>query len=196
MTGQAATDDTALLELAINGVSEAIIRYTEREFIATAAATRTFEYLPSERGYLDLAPYELRTITSVTLGGETVTATTGLGDGGYVPLPRNKTRELTYTYLTLRGYYAVGSRDAIYSPLLGTRDVVIVGDWGMSAVPADVELACLIAVSDLYRNPEQVSTRGSGDFSITELAQSPGSEESLPPGARRLLDPFVRPKVA
>ena len=195
MTGQAATDDTALLELAINGVSEAIIRYTEREFHAADDTTRTFEYLPHERGYLDLAPYELRTIDTVTIGGEAVTLSAGAGGGGYVPLPRNQTREGTYTYLTLRGFYSIGSTDAIYAPLLATRDVVIVGDWGMAAVPADVELACLIAVSDLYRNPEQVSTRGSGDFSITELATSPGSDESLPPGARRLLDPFVRPKV-
>jgi hypothetical protein len=79
--------------------------------------------------------------------------------------------------------------------MLVHRDVVIVGKWGMTAVPADVELACLIAVADMYRNPEQVSSRGSGDFTMSELAVNPGSEESLPPGARRLLDPFVRPKV-
>jgi hypothetical protein len=47
----------------------------------------------------------------------------------------------------------------------------------------------------MYRNPEQVSSRGSGDFTMSELAVNPGSEESLPPGSRRLLDPFVRPKV-
>ena len=93
VTGQAATDDTALLELAINGVSEAIIRYTEREFHAADDTTRTFEYLPHERGYLDLAPYELRTIDTVTIGGEAVTLSAGAGGGGYVPLPRNQTRE-------------------------------------------------------------------------------------------------------
>lgn len=196
-TGQAATDDTALLTLAINGVSEAARRYCAREFVdpsgTNADVTRTFEYDGS--GYLDLAPYDLRSITSVALAGLALTATTGAGDGDYVTLPRNGTAEGTILYLTIRGYYKLGSASWIYSPVLATRDVVIVGKWGMTAVPADVELACLIAVSDLYRNPEQVSSRGSGDFTISELAENPGSEEALSPGARKLLEQYVRPKV-
>jgi hypothetical protein len=198
VTGTAASDDTALLTLAINGVSAAIARYTAREFVDPSGnntdVSRTFDY--DGGGYLDFAPYDLRSpVTSITLGGAALTVSTGVGDGDYQLKPRAGTVDGTYTYLDMRGFYKLGARYTIFSPMLVHRDVVIVGKWGMTAVPADVEVACLIAVADMYRNPEQVSSRGSGDFTMSELAVNPGSEESLPPGARRLLDPFVRPKV-
>lgn len=188
-TGQPATDDVALLTLAINGASEAIRRYTGRQFFPETDATKTFEYDGS--GYLNLAPYDLRNATSVTLGGQTLTATTGAGDGDYVTMPRNQTAEGTYLYLILRGYFRLGPSHFLYSPVLKTRDVVIVGDWGMTAVPNDIYMACLIAVDDLYRNPEQAQGRGSGEFQIVEEARTPGSL-GLPNGVVELIDPYRR----
>jgi hypothetical protein len=196
MTGNQSTDDVALAVLAINGASDLIIQYTEREFFPSTGLTRTFEYGGNSAGYLDFSPYDLRNITSITIGGAATTMSTGTGDGDFVPMPRNRTPEGTYTYLTMRDYYRLARVDWINAPIVNTRDVVIVGDWGMVAVPPRVELACLIAAADLYRNPEQGSSRGAGDFQVTELQENPGSDESLPAGARRILDSFVRPKVS
>jgi hypothetical protein len=76
VTGTMATDDVALLTIAIKGVSAAIARYTSREFVDPSGnntdVSRTFDY--DGGGYLDFAPYDLRSITSITLGGSALTA--------------------------------------------------------------------------------------------------------------------------
>lgn len=188
-SGNGVADDVNLLSIAIDGVSEAIRRYTGRQFIPENGATKTFEYDGS--GFLNFAPYELRSVTSATLAGQTLTATTGQGDGDYVPMPRNKTAEGTYLYWTTRGYFRLGPSHYIWSPVLKTRDVVITGDWGMPAIPADIELACLIAVDDMYRNPEQAQSRGAGEFQLVEEPRTPGST-GLPAGVVELIDPYKR----
>lgn len=194
-SGTVSTDDTAIIELLINGVSNAIAKHTGREFVSegNSASDKTFRY--DGDGFLNLAPYEARSITSVTIGGVVLTAGDGAGAGDYLARPRNKTAEGTYTYIDVRAYLKPYPTNSLYSIVLNERDAVVNGTWGCSAVPADVVLACLIAVADLYRNPEQVQNRGSGDFAISELQDNPGSAESLPFGARRLLEPFIRPAV-
>lgn len=197
-TGVGATDDVTLLTLAINGASEAIINASEREpfdpTTTNADLARTFEYDGS--GFLNLAPYDLRAITSVTLGGQTLTLTTGAGDGDYVPMPRNKNRWGTYDYLTIRGYFRLGPSHFLSSPILKTRDVVVTGKWGLSysggpPVPNEMYLACLIAVDDLYRNPEQAQSRGAGEFQVVEAPRTPG-ESGLPQGSLEQLEPLRR----
>ena len=196
--GQSATDDTTLLELAINGVSAALINYTEREPFdptgSNADLARTFEYDGS--GFLNLAPYDLRSITSITLGGQMLSATTGAGDGDYVPMPRNKNRWGTYDYLIIRGYFKLGPSHFLSSPILRTRDVVITGKWGISysggpGVPDEMYQACLIGVDDRYRNPEQAAQRGAGEFQIVEEPRVPGSG-GLPQGAIDEVEPLRR----
>lgn len=193
-SGTTAGDDTQILTILINSVSRAITRYCQREFVPTNAATRTFEY--RGQGFLSLAPYDLRNITSVSLAGQALVASTGVGSGDFYPMPRNAGFDGTYLYLVLKRYLQVYPPNSLYAPTLNERDLVIVGDWGMAAVPADVKLACLIAVADMYRNPEQTATRGTGDFAVSEIQDSnPGSDDSLPHGAIRLLEPFVRPTI-
>ena|GEM_PF-3230588 len=198
-TGQSATDDTVLLTQAINGVSAAIINYTEREPFdptgSNADLARTFEYDGS--GFLNLAPWDLRSITSITLGGQTLTLTDGAGGGDYVPMPRNKNRWGTYDYLIIRGYFKLGPSHFLSSPILKTRDVVITGKWGISTavppagVPDEMYTACLIGVDDRYRNPEQAEQRGAGEFQIVEAPRTPGSG-GLPQGAIDELEPLRR----
>lgn len=192
--GTASDDDIRMVTIEINSVSDAITRLTQREFFPTNSAVRTFEYLGNSRGYLDFAPYDLRDVSSITLGGQALTASAGAGDGDYVPFPRNQTLEGTYTYMAIRGYYRLGS-ELLQAPVLDTRDVVITGDWGMAAIPPAANRACLIAVCDLYRNPEQADSRGSGDFQITEEPRAAGADGLLPTGALDLLETFMRPKV-
>jgi hypothetical protein len=194
-TGTASTDDTAIVELLINGVSNAIAKHTGREFVSEGAGSsdKTFRY--DGDGFLNLAPYEARSISAVTVGGVALVAGDGAGSGDYLSMPRNKTTEGTYTYLSVRAYLKPYPTNSLYAIVLNERDAVVTGVWGCATVPADVVLACLIAVADLYRNPEQVQTRGSGEFQISELQDNPGSAESLPLGARRLLEPFIRPAV-
>jgi hypothetical protein len=193
VSGMAATDDTNVITLLINGVSNAIAKHCERQFIPETAATHTFKYTGD--GLINIAPYEIRAITTLTIGGITLVAGTGIGDGDYIPQPRDQSAEDTYLWIDTRAYvYKYPRNGYLLAPLLNQRDVVIVGNFGMAAVPADVEMAALIAVADMYRNPEQAATRGSGDFQISEIQE--GGGDPLPSESVKLLAPYVRPKVA
>ena len=180
------------LPILISAMSRAIGRYTQRQFVGLNHPTsdggpvdtavevaRRFAYDGS--GYLSLAPYEARSISSVTLDGDALTEyTTGsdLDSDEYAPRPLQQTPEGTYLSLMLFETNA----DAI---------VEVTGLWGIVDVPEDVELACLHAVSDAYRNPEGVPSRSIGDGLVVGEDSEEGG--SLPRAARALLSPLCRP---
>ena len=176
----------------VSAMSKAIGRYTQRQFIGLndptapggaidvgAEVARRYEYDGS--GYLSLAPYEARSISAITLDGDALTerATGGALDSDeYLPRPLMQTPEGTYLSLAL--------------PESNCGSIVeVTGLWGIVDVPADVELACLHAVSDGYRNPEGVPSRSIGDGLI--LGEDSDEGGSLPRAARALLSPLCRP---
>lgn len=78
-------------------------------------------------------------------------------------------------------------------PVYFEIEVSVSGYWGVGAAPADVELACLIAVANQYRDPEGFATRQIGDLSFSEVAEvGDVVGRSLPPDARALLGPYRR----
>lgn len=185
---------TALLELLINGYSRAVANYTQREFKSALASPdnqpRQFRY--AGRGVLPLHPYEARAIDQIvlhtdqpTVSQRTLTAASPTVEGEWRAEPRGKTREGTYLWLVL--------------PQVGVSaqwetEVTVTGDWGAGTVPADVELACLIAVAAGYRNPEAFASRGLGELDFSQQPE-PDVGASLPPAARRLLYPYRRPVI-
>lgn len=190
------TDNSAdpLLETLINAYSKAIINYVEREFKPkTDDATRVFRY--DNGGYLSLAPYDLRSVTTVTLYSDLPTSSQDVLDpqsdtieSEYRLEPRQGTPEGTYLWMVLPNV----TRSAWRRARVG--QVSILGNWGMNETPADVELACLIAVANSYRNPEGFASRSLGELSFTEAdtAAAVGGAQSLPPDARALLGPYKR----
>lgn len=187
----ATTDETDEHEDNINAYSNAIAAYTSRRFAPPEnAVAKTFRYDGS--GYLNLAPFELRGApTLVEYGTEFEGTPVTITARDYRLEPRGGDH-LTGTYLWLslprmgRGSFPHSS------PTPFDLEVRITGDWGPSAVPADVELACRIAAANAYRNPDG---RGAGDEDFGEEdfgAERPGVGLSLPQDARALLGPYVR----
>lgn len=192
-----ATQDSAdeALVFLINWVSQAIQNYTKREFVPTdhldsnddpvAGATRKFDYTGA--GFLSLAPYELREITSISLYSDE-TSPQELTSRDYRLEPRGRTEQGTYLALEL----VPGTRwHTMYD--FG-YEVSITGDWGMATVPADVEGAALIMIKDLRMNPGGFSSYNVGPVQVSEREPAFGTIPigSIPPGARRALAPYLR----
>lgn len=169
--------------LYINAYSKAISNYCRREFHPTTAATRDFIYDGS--GILNLAPYELRTATAIKLYSDQPSLQQQTLDGTQYRLePIGRTPEGTYLALNTILPGRLPSQYAF------EWQVTITGDWGMAAVPADVQLATLIAVDDAYRNPGGFQTVQVG--AGTSFEEPVGAGGSLPAASLRLLIPYRR----
>ena len=148
-------DQDGVLEKLIDRASLAIMRRFEREFAPKApaqdsdpAVARTFAY--AGRGVLDLAPYDLRSATSVEIDVDTGAPTT-LAAADY------KQRSLP-------------ARDGVFTSLrlprrTREREVRVTGRWSFASVPADVEHMCIVTVGIWFRR--DVAAFGS-TFSLDE----------------------------
>lgn len=167
--------DDAITDL-IDRASKMILNFTGREFApATTSDTRTFVY--EGNGQLDLAPYDLRSVTSLSIDVETTspTALTAGTDFFFRPKPNP---DGTYTWLT-----GLPARSA-------DSEVSITGAWGFSSVPADVEDSCIKTVALWLRRDVSAFTT---TFNIAEdRAERP---ESLPSAVRAALWHYRRARV-
>lgn len=117
----------------ITSASDAVSRYCQRQFIAETNVSKTFEW--DQTGaprFVDLAPYELSKLDSVTLDVDSDSPVV-LSDEDFRLWPKPNPDG---TYLALRlnplGISPTASRWG------SSREVTVKGDWGMAAVPADV----------------------------------------------------------
>lgn len=194
-----ANADSDRLTILINSYSTAIKKYCAREFESGGTATRKFRY--EGNGFLDLAPYDLRSITSVTAYTDlptseqvTLAAASSTTEADYRLMPLNATDEGTYLWMLLPQLDVKFSSTTGYQPseLKGVQ-VSVAGTWGMATVPADVELACIVAVVNAYRNPGSFQSVSVGGYSLTEVPDvSIDGSRSLPVDARNLLAPYRR----
>lgn len=176
---RAAQASDEAIEAKIKWYSEAINDYCEREFGPTTPAplTRTFRY--NGRGYLSLAPYDLRTVDSIIVD-------TGAGGS-------------PWTLTTSDWAYAgdAGGDGSYWSLVLPERRLpvlmTVTGAWGTAEVPGAVEAACVMAVGDAIRNPEGFSSRSIGELAYSEVDEPPAAAgRNLPPDARAMLGPHRR----
>lgn len=137
------TEQDEIIEQLITRASAAITRHCDREFVPTPGVERVLLYEPNERGYLSLAPYDLRTATQVQIDTDNGSPTE-IEAADYRLYPRGGP-DGVYTYMRL--YVRTGT-----SSVWGDeREVTITGDWGFEAVPADVEQACIETVGLVLR---------------------------------------------
>lgn len=183
------TSRDALIGTLISDMSKAIINEVDREFApATAAATRRFQ-LQNGALTMDLAPYDLRSVTAVTLNPEAANATVLTVTTDYQLVPFQP-RDGTY----------LGVRFAANLPNLHTSDttrdfgytlVDVAGAWGFSTVPDDVERACIIAVTaSLRRDLTELAIAGIEDPQA--IAPEGPATHALPPATRRIIAPYRR----
>ena len=172
----------------INGYSLSIRQYTNRQFYREDGATKTFGYNGAS-GSLDLAPFELRNLTSITLAG-----TLYVLDLDYQMAPVGKSLDGTWWKVVFAS--PIGDSH-VYGPRPLARFgyiVTIVGDWGTASIPDNVSLACKFAVANAYRNPEGYARRTVGPVIGEEAAtgERSGRVLELPPDAIDLLEGSTR----
>jgi hypothetical protein len=191
------TQQDPLIASLITRASDTIHRQTGREFApATTSATRAFAYTGG--GILDLYPYDVRSITAMTIDSDGGTPTTLVANTDYQlrPLPA---RDGVYQYLRLLtqdtgdpGVLTPGwpSDGAPSSRVPSERQISITGAWGFATVPGDIEHACIVTVVTWLRADVQAF---STSFSIDEgRLQRP---EALPSAVQALLAPYRRVSV-
>ena len=201
-----ASQDSQLARL-LKGYSRAVQKYSRREWLPeVAGAARRLSY--NGLGYLSLAPWDLRTVTSIvmftdlpTAQQRTLVAGSPTVEGEYRLLPAGLTEEGTYRALALPPFTPYNNQfgaghmvdgEWVYRPPNGSYEVTVTGDWGIGYVPDDVELACLIAIKNGYENPSSMAAGSQGGFSFAEVPEQSTSswERMLPSESRALLTPY------
>ena len=183
------TNDDALIGSYITRASHAIMRYTQREFApATASATRRFEVY----GYrVSLAPYDLRSVTSVTLHPDDSSPKT-VTSSEYRLEPVTSS-DGVYTRVLLSAALDLGGSD---SDVFGTSVLSIAGAWGFTSVPEDVEHAAISTVASWLRRESEAIDVGFDGGGSDGLAPRPTGTWGLPRSVRARLDGWRRVVLA
>lgn len=173
------TEQDAIISSLVTAASKAILRFSRQEFApANTTATRSFEY--DRRGFLDLSPYSLQTITTIQVDTDDASPTT-LTTDQWRPYPLNNPDGV---YSALRLWIAGGR--AIWL----NRRVAVTGVWGYPSIPEDVALAAKLTVAIwLRREVSAFSKTMNLDVAKVELPSE------IPTVAKGLLTPYVRQVV-
>jgi hypothetical protein len=176
-----------VIESLIARASRVIMRWCEREFApASTGVARPFRY---DNGRIDLSPYDLRAVTSITLdtdlasGSQTLLTTSDYRLG---PLPAP---DGVYQWVDL--YPCSGVR-GLWWPGRFDAQATILGDWGWPAVPDDVEHACIITVAAWLRGGVSGYSRTYAQDEATVTARP----LPLPYAAQEVLASYKQPVIA
>jgi hypothetical protein len=189
------TSRDSLIDSLIAIYSKAIRDEVDREFApitgsAGTPTTRRFR-LPFAEYRLELAPYDIATISTVTLHPESaapiVLTATSQYQGHPVSKPDGVFTSIQFSAL-MTGIFT--SQTAIN---FGHVLLDVSGVWGFPSVPEPVKQACIIAVTSAMRRDVSAF-----DLAIDEgssLRPDPVGTFGLPPASRRLLAPYRRAYV-
>lgn len=174
--GISGTGRDDVISEAITAASDLIVREYEREFTSTASATRQFAV---QGDWIDVAPYDLRTITSITLDPDDEAQALTTSDYQTHPFPQ---RDGVITLIEL----LTTSRPTVTGRLVAE----IVGAWGFASVPEPVKRACVETVRAITR----ADPGGWASASVQGPQDSPAPQGTyaIPAAARRWLDPYRR----
>lgn len=173
------TEQDPITQTLITAASTAIKRHCRREFASVSTGVaRDFEYDPGD-GLLDLAPHELRSVTSVAAGEATSSLKTLLAASYrlYPLIARDGAHE------ALRLDPSLMTTISRWTAL----HVRVTGNWGIDATPVDVVLAATITVAIWLRR--DVSTFTTTFNLETDRLERPSA---LPSVAKDLLADHVR----
>lgn len=141
ITLNASTSDGLIQDL-ITQASAAITARYQREF-AAVSGTPTRRVKVTEC-LVRLAPYDLRSASSVVLNPESSSPATLTAGTDYTLEPVAHTSLGTYTELRLSRTLSI---DSTTRTNFGYALLDITGTWGAAAIPADVARACIITVA-------------------------------------------------
>lgn len=189
----------------INSYSAAAMKFLRRTWKPVEDATDKIFYYTGN-GFLSLAPFEARTIYTVTLYTDQPSSNWMVLSNGdstteaqWRARPANQTEQGTFLYMTLP---EIGPYHPYYDEPVTTLnrrnlgyEVTVNADWGVTQedVPYDIQLAIWIAVANNWRNPEGYAQRRMGPMQIMEAPDPSGTEGgALPRDSRSLLYPYRR----
>lgn len=183
-----ATGSDGQIDATISAVSRAMMVYAEREFAPlTATATRRFQILDDQ--VIDLAPYDLRALTSITLHPEgSSPRVLAVGESTLLPVDK---RYGVWTHLQLANTLSL---DSTQRQQFGFAIADIAGAWGWAAtadVPADIKRWCIEGVRAWIRDdPANWSSMAATDPRTGGPA--PDGTRALPLAVLQGLSPYVR----
>jgi len=178
------TNSDTRIQTAVTAASAACEEWTQRWLTGRTAVTNIFKV---DGLYVDFAPFDLRTATTVSLHPEG-TPTVLTANTSYQLLPIGGTDSLdTFTGMMLSAQISTYSSN---STRFGYEQVSVLGDWGPATIPADVQQAATIAAAAMVdRAADQYALPGADDGRQT-MPNSSGT--ALPWGVRQLLAPYRR----
>jgi hypothetical protein len=163
---QLQTTETELDEIlgeTITRCSRELANEFEREFAPPVEDTaRTLQFKPHRCGgplLVNLAPWDLRSAATVVVDSGLVTEQT-LTSAQW---------ELAWHDRRTGSYLALELRDVLPDVNRRRRTLTITGDWGLSEIPEDLELGCLLYVKTIMRLDVQA-------FASTPLVEALGSD--------------------
>lgn len=186
------TRDT-LISSVITACSRAIQTYCQREFKTetNGSTTRRFK-VPNLAYVVDLAPYDLRTVTTVVIHPESSSATTLTATTEYQLAP--VTLVDTYQQIKISPWVAqmhVGDTPRRFGYTLVD---VTSSTWGFASIPEDVKRAAIISVcANIDRRIDAYDT-GAMDLVNSDIGLQPSRMPtfSIPTAAMALLGPYRR----
>lgn len=185
------TGRDSLISSTITPISDAIARYCQREFVATASATRRFE-LPVGNLSVDLAPYDLRTVTTLKLHPETASPETLTAVTDYQLEPITAAYGV-YTRVRFSALKTLFNSDS--ARYFGRTQVEIAGAWGFASIPTDVKQAAIIATASALRR--DVPALDINDLAEPrQLTPDRPVNYALPAASLRMLGPYRRVGMA
>lgn len=143
----------------------------------------------TERGLIvDLAPSDLRTLTSAKLHPGETNETTLTADDHFTLEPLDKEWGV-WSKIRVADHADLSSE---YASRFGRAVLEIEGAWGFPAVPADVQYAAVTTVKSWLDRPTSEYAIRDADTNPRETFAESGGGLHIPSDARRALRPFER----
>lgn len=182
----------ALISQLITIYSSAIINEVNREFAPQTGTTQsptTRRFMLQQGSFrMDLDPYDLNTISSVTVAPEGTSPQTLTVNSDFqlhpVTKPDGVWTSIEFSHLLTSIFTSTTAVRFGYSL------VDVAGSWGFPAVPEQVKQACILAVTSAMRR--DISAFAMDTDEALQYATERSASYGLPPASRRLLQTYRR----
>ena len=182
------SDDVRIADLIMSATKTICNKY-EREFVPQSSTVRTFRV---DKNLVDLAPYDLRSVSLVRLHPEATSPTTLTASTDYCLLPIGGD-----SYNSIRLGTGV-TLESDFSDDFGFSQLEVTGTWGIwaseSEVPEDVNRAAVVTVlSWLDRPVAQIAAVDLGD--PRQMLPSGGGTWAIPNAAHEVFRRYARMRM-
>lgn len=183
-----------MIQTAITAASRRIMSWCDREFAPAGSpgVTRRFPLDVTQNAnggfVVDLAPFDLRSATAVSLHPEStapITLSAANGDYTLEPLPN---QDGTFYRLRVSPYFSMISS---FADKFNYALVDVTGSWGFVSVPEDVNRACVLTVRSWIRQNPAAYAYPDQNMAEGVQPEAPATF-TLPGGALMLLDHYKR----